>query len=222
MKKITTPTFLFVFLFLGISVFSQEKKKFSNIDNVLSKIVPNSKVDFWVLVNNSYGKNKEVKVSGTKQDYLPQFVGFNFRPGRESFYYIVSSVGGKISYLTDLKELKEFIGKIDNVEEAALSAVLEGYFIDEQFVDIAANYDEDKNNYYLNLGKITSKECPYQKTHFTLTVNKSTGVISDIKDNGTYTEVYTKNCTNNPRLLKIEKKEEPKNEPKKQPAKKRK
>lgn len=221
MKKITTPTFLFVFLFLGISVFSQEKKKFSNIDNVLSKIVPNSKVDFWVLVNNSYGKNKEVKVSGTKQDYLPQFVGFNFRPGRESFYYIVSSVGGKISYLTDLKELKEFIGKIDNVEEAALSAVLDGYFIDEQFVDIAANYDEDKSNYYLNLGKITSKECPYQKTHFTLTVNKSTGVISDIKDNGTYTEVYTKNCTNNPRLLKIEKKEEPKNEPKKQPAKKR-
>lgn len=221
MKKITTLTFLFVFLFLGISVFSQEKKKFSNIDSVLGKIIPNNKVDFWVLVNNSYGKNKEVKVSGTKQDYLPQFVGFNFRPGQESFYYIVSSVGGKISYLTDLKELKEFIGKIDNVEEAALSAVLEGYFIDEQFVDIAANYDEDKTNYYLNLGKITSKECPYQKTHFTLTVNKSTGVISDIKDNGTYIEVYTKNCTNNPRLLKIEKKEEPKNEPKKQPAKKR-
>lgn len=222
MKKITIFTFLFVFLFLGISVFSQEKKKFSNIDSVLGKIIPNNKVDFWVLVNNSYGKNKEVKVSGTKQDYLPQFVGFNFRPGQESFYYIVSSVGGKISYLTDLKELKEFIGKIDNVEEAALSAVLEGYFIDEQFVDIAANYDEDKTNYYLNLGKITSKECPYQKTHFTLTVNKSTGVISDIKDNGTYIEVYTKNCTNNPRLLKIEKKEEPKNEPKKQPAKKRK
>lgn len=220
MKKITTLTFLF--FFLGISVFSQEKKKFSNIDTVLGKIVPNGKVDFWVLVNNKYGKNREVKVSGTKQDYLPQFVGFNFRPGEESFYYIVSSVGGKISYLTDLKELKEFIGKVDNAEEAALSAVLDGYLIDEQFVDIAANYYDDKTNYYLDLGKITSKECPYQKTHFTLTVNKSTGVVSNVKDNGTYIEVYTKNCTNNPRLLKIEKKEEPKDDPKKQPAKKRK
>ena len=221
MKKIIAPSFLFVFLFLGISVFSQEKKKFSNIDYVLGKIVPSTKVDFWVLVNNKYGKNREVKVSGTKQDYLPQFVGFNFRPGEESFYYIVCSVGGKISYLTDQKELKEFIGKVDNAEEAALLAVLDGYLIDEQFVDIAANYYDDKTNYYLDLGKVTSKECPYQKTHFTLTVNKSTGVVSNVKDNGTYIEVYTKNCTNNPRLLKIEKKEEPKNEPKKQPAKKR-
>lgn len=222
MKKIIAPSFLFVFLFLGISVFSQEKKKFSNIDYVLGKIVPSTKVDFWVLVNNKYGKNREVKVSGTKQDYLPQFVGFNFRPGEESFYYIVCSVGGKISYLTDQKELKEFIGKVDNAEEAALLAVLDGYLIDEQFVDIAANYYDDKTNYYLDLGKVTSKECPYQKTHFTLTVNKSTGVVSNVKDNGTYIEVYTKNCTNNPRLLKIEKKEEPKNDPKKQPAKKRK
>lgn len=218
MKK----SIILIFLFLGISVFSQDKKKFSNIDGVLGKIVPNSKIDFWVLVYNSYGKNKEVRVSGTKQDYLPQFVGFNFRPGEESFYYIVYSVAGKIIYLTDFKELKEFIGKVDNVEEAALSAVLDGYLIDEQFVDVAANYYTDATNYYLDLGKITSKECPYQKTHFTLTVNKSTGIVSNVKDNGTYIEVYTKNCKNNPRLLKIEKKEEPKDEPKKQSVKKRK
>lgn len=222
MKKSTTLIFLFTFLFLGISVFSQDKKKFDNVDGVLAKIVPNQKFDFWVLVHNNYGKNKEVKISGTKKDYVPQFTGFNLRPGEDSFYYIVYSAAGKIGYLTDFKELKEFIGKVDNVEEAALSAVFEGYLIDEQFVDVAANYYTDATNYYLDLGKITSKECPYQKTHFTLTVNKSTGVISNIKDNGTYIEVYTKKCTNNPRLLKIEKKEEPKDEPKKQPAKKRK
>lgn len=222
MKKNTNHIFLFIFLFLGISVFSQDKKKFSNIDGVLDKINPNSKVDFWVLVYNNYGKNKEIKVSGTKQDYLPQFAGFNLRPGEESFYYIVSSIGGKIIYITDIRELKEFIGKIDNVEEAAISAVLDGYLIDEHFVDVAANYYEDKTNYYLDLGKVTSKECPYQKSHFTLTVNKATGVVSNVKENGTYIEVYTKNCKNNPRLLKIEKKEEPKDDPKKQPVKKRK
>lgn len=222
MRNSTNHIFLFIFLFLGISVFSQEKKKFSNIDGVLAKIVPNGKVDSWVLVHSNYGKNKEVKVSGNKFDYLPQFAGFNFRPGEESFYYIVSSTGGKVSYLTDIKELKAFVGKIDNVEEAAIDAVLDGYLIDEQFVDVAANHYDDKTNYYLDLGKVTSKECPYQKSHFTLTVNKATGVISNVKDNGTYMEVYTKNCKNNPRLLKIEKKEEPKDEPKKQPAKKRK
>ncbi|WP_209391235.1 hypothetical protein [Chryseobacterium sp. RR2-3-20] len=212
--------FLFL-LSLGIFTFSQEKKKFPNVENVLLNIKPDSKLDFWVLVHNHYGKGKEIKVSGTKKDYVPQFSGFNLRPGEDSFFYIVYSSGGKISYITELKDLKNFIGKIDNVDEAALSAVLEGYMIDEQFVDVAANYYEDKTNYYLDLGKITSTECPYQKKHFTLTVNKSSGMITNVKENGTYTEVYTKKCTNNPRLQKKQPEETPKETPKKAPKKRR-
>ena len=53
--------------------------------------------------------------------------------------------------------------------------------------------------------------------HYTITVNKSTGAIANVKDNGTYIELYNKKCKNNPRLLKIEKKEEPKDEPQKTP-----
>lgn len=221
MTKYKSLISLFVFLFLGVSVYSQTKQKFVNVEGVLGKIIPNNKVDFWALVYSEYGRNKEVKVSGSKKDYTPQFSGFNMRPGEESFYYVVYSEGANINYITEINGLKDFMGKIDNVEEAALSAVLEGYLIDEQFVDVAANYYEDKSNYYLDLGKVTSKECPYQKTHYTLTVNKSTGKISKVEDNGTYIEVYTKKCPNNPRLLKLEKKEEPEDEPKKQPAKKR-
>lgn len=221
MTKFKGVVLIFILSLLSTSVYSQDKKKFANVEGVLAKITPNNKVDFWALIFNEYGKNKEVKVSGTKKEYVPQFSGFSLRPGEESFYYIAYSAAGKISYITELKDLKGFIGKVDNVEEAALSAVLEGYMIDEQFVDVAANYYEDKSNYYLDLGKVTSKECPYQKTHFTLTVSKATGAISNIEDNGTYIEVYTKNCKNNPRLLKIEKKEDPADEQKKQPAKKR-
>jgi hypothetical protein len=82
----------------------------------------------------------------------------------------------------------------------------EGYFVDEEFNDLAGNYAEDNKNYYLEIGKLTSKECPYQKKHFNITVNKATGEVSNIKDDGTYIELYNKKCTNNPRLLKIEKK----------------
>lgn len=212
---------LLFFLFLSTLAFSQEKKKFFNIHNVLLNIIPNHTVDSWTLVHNNYGKNEEIKTSGTKKEYVPQFAGFNIVPAEDSFYYIAYSKGGKVNYITALPDLKDFIGKVDNAEEAALLAVLEGFVIDEQFVDIAGNYYADKTNYYLDLGKVTSKECPYQKTHFTLTVNKASGAITQIKDNGTYIELYTKKCPNNPRLLKIEKKEEPKDEPKKQPAKKR-
>ena len=220
-KSITRISTIF-FLFLGVFAFSQEKKKFFNIQNVLQRVVPNDPVDSWTLVYNDYGKNEEIKKSGAKKDYVNQLSGFNIIPSEDSFYYIVYSKAGKLNYVTQLNDLKGFIGKIDNAEEAALSAVLEGYIIDEQFVDVAGNYYEDQSNYYLDLGKITSKECPYRKTHFTLTVNKATGAITQTKDNGTYIELYTKKCPNNPRLLKTEKKEEPKDESKKKPVSKRK
>lgn len=189
--------------------------KFSSIPNILQRIEPNSKVDFWVLVYNSYGKDKEIRTSGGKKSYTPQFSGFDLFPSEDSFYYIAYSQAGKINYVLDLPSLKTFMGKIDNVEEAAIDATIEGYFVDEEFKDMAGNYYEDKSNYYLELGKLTSTECPYQKTHYTLTVSKSSGNVTDVKDNGTYIELYNKKCTNNPRLLKLEKKEEPKDEPKK-------
>ncbi|EJL74641.1 hypothetical protein [Chryseobacterium populi] len=218
MTKFTYKVSAFIFLFLGILTYSQEKKKFSGIPVILQRIVPNDNNDFWVLVYNTYGQNQEIKISGTKKDYAPQFSGFDLFPDEDSFYYIVYSSGGKLNYVTDFENLKKFIGKIDNAEEAAIAATIEGYMIDEEFKDIAGNYYEDQSNYYMDLGKLTSKECPYQKTHYTLTVSKSNGMITNVKDNGTYIELYNKKCKNNPRLLKIEKKEESKDEPKK-PAK---
>ncbi|MET3034631.1 hypothetical protein ABXT08_00895 [Chryseobacterium sp. NRRL B-14859] len=215
MMNNTTRFILLTLMFLGFLGYSQEKKKFSSIPNILQQIDPDDKVDSWVLVYNSYGKDQEIKVSGGKISYVPQFSGFNLFPNEDSFYYIAYSSGGKIGYVTDTEALKAFVGKIDNAQEAAVILAAEGYMVDEEFKDLAGNYHEDRSNYYLDLGKLTSKECPYQKTHYTLTVNKVTGAISNVKDNGTYIELYNKKCANNPRLLKIEKKEEPKDEPKK-------
>lgn len=221
MIKLASRLFIFTFILLGVLIHSQEKKKFFNIPNVLQGIEPNDKIDFWVLVYNTYAKDQEIKISGVKKDYTPQFSGFDLFPDEESFYYIVYSSGGKISYITDLESLKKFVGKVDNVQEAAIIATVDGYMIDEEFKDVAGNYYEDRSNYYLDLGKLTSKECPYQKTHYTLTVNKATGAIANVKDNGTYIELFNKKCANNPRLLKIEKKEEPKDEPKKKSTKRK-
>ncbi|WP_213277575.1 hypothetical protein [Chryseobacterium indologenes] len=220
MIKAATRFTILTFLLLGVLVFSQEKKKFSSIPNILQQINPGNRVDSWILVYNSYGKGEEIKISG-KVDYTPQFSGFNLFPSEDSFYYIAYSEGGKVNYITDIEGLKKFIDRIDNAQEAAVMLAAEGYMVDEEFKDLAGNYHEDKSNYYLDLGKLTSKECPYQKTHYTVTVNKSTGAVSNVKDNGTYIELYNKKCANNPRLLKIEKKEEPKkDEPRKTPKRK--
>lgn len=220
MKKNAIRSTVFIFLLLGFFGYSQNKKNFSNIPNILQQIIPNERIDSWVLVYNSYGKNQDLKTSGGKIEYTPQFSGFNLFPEEDSFYYIAYSAGGKINYITDLEALKKFTGKIDNAEEAAIILTTDGYMVDEEFKDVAGNYYEDSTNYYLDIGKLTSKECPYQKTHYTLTVNKSSGVVSNVKDNGTYIELYNKKCANNPRLLKIQKKEEPKDELKKSPKRK--
>ncbi|RNA60970.1 hypothetical protein D1631_02980 [Chryseobacterium nematophagum] len=214
MKKITCKLILFIVTFLGIWTYSQEKENFLNIPNILQKIVPNSGISSWILLYNDGGKDQPIVTSGAKPNYTPQSSGFDLFPEEDSFYYIAYSQGGKVGYVTDLQALKIFIGKIDNVQEAAIAATMDGYFVDEEFKDIAGNYYEDGTNYYLGLGKLTSKECPYQKKHYTLTINKSTGEISEVDDHGAYIELYNKTCTNNPRLLKLEqKKEEPKEEP---------
>ncbi|REC80506.1 hypothetical protein DRF60_02010 [Chryseobacterium elymi] len=221
MMKTAIRSIALIFLLLGFLGYSQNKKNFSGIPNILQQIIPNDRIDSWVLVYNSYGKNQEIRTSGGKTDYTPQFSGFNLFPEEDSFYYIAYSAGGKMNYIADLEGLKKFAGKIDNAEEAAIVLTADGYMVDEEFKDVAGNYYEDAAHYYLDLGKLTSKECPYQKTHYTVTVNKSTGAVSNVKDNGTYIELYNKKCANNPRLLKIEKKEEPKkDEPRKTPKRK--
>ncbi|MDQ0592291.1 hypothetical protein QFZ37_000660 [Chryseobacterium ginsenosidimutans] len=216
MMKFTYKFSLLVFILLSIFSYAQEKKQFSNVSTILQNIIPNIKTDFWVLIHKNYGKDNVIKQSGAVKDYISQSSGFNIGIAEEDeFYYIVYSSGGKTEYITNLDGLKKFIGKVDDIQDAAIFATTEGYIIDEEFRDIAGNYYEDKSNYYLDLGKLTSKECPYQKKHFTLTVSKSAGTITNVKDNGSYIELYNKKCTNNPRLLKIEKKEEHKDEPKK-------
>ncbi|MFC3159935.1 hypothetical protein SAMN05443633_114107 [Chryseobacterium arachidis] len=213
---------LFIFLFGGIFCFAQEKKQFSSVSGILQRIVPNIKTDTWILIHQSGGQDKIIKESGAKKEYVTQSTGFNIGIEEEGeFYYIVYFSAGKAEYVTNLDGLRTFVGKVDGIEDAAVIASTEGYIIDEEFKDLAGNYSEDANNYYLDLGKLTSRECPYQKKHFTIAVNKSSGNITNIKDNGSYIELYYKKCTNNPRLLKLEKKEESKDDSKKKPATKR-
>lgn len=198
---------LFLTTILG---YSQEKKTFfSSETSLLKSVVPNDKLDFWMLVENNYGKITELKTVGNKKDFQPQSVGFSFELGKDGpFLYIVYGKAGSINYITKKEDLKPFIGKIDNVEEAALVQVLDGYLIDYEYNNVAANYHTDAKSYILDLGKYTSKECPLQKTHFTIAIDKKSGEITSVQDNGSYFELYQKQCKNNPRLLKLKEKHE--------------
>lgn len=216
MIKFTYRLTAFICFLFGTVFSAQEKKQFPGVSSILQSIIPDAKNDTWMLIHKSYGKDNIIKQSGVKKDFESQSSGFNIGIADEdAFYYIVDLSKGTPEYITDLTALRKFVGKVDNIQDAAVFAATEGYIIDEEFRDLAANYYQDSANYYLDLGKLTSKECPYQKKYFTLTIPKSGVGILNVKDNGSYIELYNKKCTNNPRLLKIEKKDEPKDEPKK-------
>ncbi|MDN5422634.1 MAG: hypothetical protein L0G07_04435, partial [Chryseobacterium sp.] len=117
MIKTAIRSTILLFILLGFFGYSQDKKNFSNIPTILQQIIPNDRIDSWVLVYNSYGKSQEIRTSGGKKDYTPQFSGFNLFPSEDSFYYIAYFTGGKMNYITDLEGLKKFVGKIDNAEK---------------------------------------------------------------------------------------------------------
>lgn len=182
---------LFLLLFSAFGI-AQEKKNFTSLDKIISAIEPSAKS--WALLKNT----EELINKGDFYDYQFQSEGFKLDPNEETFYYIAYSNGGKVNYITSLHELGKFIGKINNVEEAAIKAITEGYYIDLEFKDIAANYYQKNGNYFLEIGKITSLECPYQKRSYSLIINEVTGKITTAKENETYTEIYKKDCKNNP------------------------
>ena len=212
----------FVLLAFGTSFllsYSQQKKTFQNVNEVLSGINPQNNISFWAVGLIDEGKNSEIFSSGKKTDYEIQTQGFHLDGSETAKYYFVYVQNGKLNYITEPYELKNFIGHIDNVQEAALFAASEGYFIDTNYKIFAANYSQDANNYYLDLGKLTSAECPYQKKYFSLTIDKKTEIITQSKEHFKYVEVYNKNCENHPTKL-VKKEEPPKEDPKKKQKKK--
>lgn len=190
---------LFLFLLMGGFLFSQEPKKtsYSNAENILINIVPNERVDSWTLIYNVYARDRVVKSSGN-EEMLPVFQGFQIGPHQEGYFYINYVKDGKTSQITDLQALKQFVGIVDNGDEAAIIAAAEGYVIDFGFKDYTANYYDAGAFYVVDAGKVLSEECPLQKNHYEVWIDKKTGKITQEKELGTYFELYGKECTNNP------------------------
>ena len=218
--------FFFLLVFgLMFSLFSaQEKKRLLPLNELLKKVVPNEKYNAWGIYYVENGEVQELKKMGSISNKEIHSEGFELLPNNTSgAYYYVTTINAKgKNFITQAEDFRKFIGKVDNVEEAAILATLEGYFVDYDYKDYAANYHEDTEAYYLELGKVVSTECPFQKNHFMITDLKNKTSIKKIEDVGKYAEVYVKKCTNNPTLLKLKQKyeeekqrEEERNNPKK-------
>lgn len=195
MNKLFIATLSLVFT----SVFSQQKQQFNGAEYLLKSIVTNdNNIGSWKLIYHRDGVDHSIKTVGIDIGYLPQNDGFKLDDYDNGFYYIVYGNAENPLYIKTLPDLKRFLGTMDNGEEAAIQGVIKGYVIDEEFENLAANFHPVGNYYMVELGKVTSEKCPYQKKFYQLSVDKNTGEIVSEKEKGVYFEVFDKTCENNP------------------------
>ena len=178
--------------------FSQEKKSLEHTYSVIKNLKPNDKFDYWAIYYYDGEQLHQLKQQGEKKPNEMYETGFLKSSIDHSYYYIITEKAGKKNIITDEQGLKKFIGKIDNVYEATTLMLLKGYFIDEEYQSIAGNYSEDAQHYYIDLALVSSENCPYAKTNYQLTVDKSSGLLLDAKAGTVYFEKYRKECKNNP------------------------
>ncbi|MBS1548854.1 MAG: hypothetical protein JSS94_03165 [Bacteroidetes bacterium] len=190
--------FCFLFSMSFYFVKAQEKKNFDHTYTIFKHLQPNEKWDYWATYFFDGDQHHQLKQYGGKKNKEISDTGFLHSPIDHSYFYIVVEKAGKKQIITDAEGLKKFIGAIDNVYEATALALLKGYFIDEEYQSIAGSYSEDKENYFLDLGLVTSENCPFAKTNYHVTMDKKSGLILNAKAGQVYFEKYRKECKNNP------------------------
>jgi hypothetical protein len=194
MKKL----FLLSVLLLTVFTFAQEKKFFAHTYSVFKDISPNEKWDYWAVYFFDGEQLHQLKQFGGKRSPEMSETGFLNSEIDHSYYYIIAEKGSKKNKITTEEDLKKFMGKIDNIQEATVMMLFKGYIVDEEYQSVAGNYFEDKDNYYLDLGKVSSENCPYAKKFYQLKIDKKSGLLLETKEGEVYFEKYRKECRNNP------------------------
>lgn len=197
--------FLVLAIVLSAGAPAQQKINFDNTENLLKKIQPNQNISSWILISSEKGTHHHVASSGKLADYNVQPAGFMVNNDANYYYYFVFTQGSSVAYVTDKEQLRNFIGTVENAEEAALLGILDGYFLDEEFKNLSGNHQADKSTFKIELAKITSEKCPFAKSHYEISVPKNGKNISAVKDLGVYFQVFDKSCANNPHYSELQK-----------------
>ncbi|MBK1896133.1 hypothetical protein [Chryseobacterium paridis] len=144
-------------------------------------IIPNQKYEYWkvmrkddtleekLIYENKEVKNiKYVKTHSSEKGFFRECL-----PGW-CFTYITAYQNKKPKYFTSERELKDFIGYVDNLPEALLLARTYNLLFDYKN-PIGGSFKIDKDFIYLYLAKF--ENCPVSREAFYVKINRKTGVL---------------------------------------------
>lgn len=134
-----------------------------NFTKLYKKIQPSKDYDYWEFVQGTFFDTLKVKTLFRKGKKLKYFLKAKKHKSYYGFclnckielspnlkIYIVAFLNNETHIIDSRDKLKEFIGRIDNIEEVALVAFIEKYEIDE-CSKLGGSYYERENDYLLHL-----------------------------------------------------------------------
>ncbi|RKE89566.1 hypothetical protein [Epilithonimonas arachidiradicis] len=182
-------SFIFSFFLLSIwgssQIIDEDFKKIPDSlyfrDNLYKYIRPNHNYSYWKVVRKDDSLTTELIYESTKSknwNYLESFSPNNgfFEECHPDgcFTYIIAYQNKEVKYFTDGKELRNFIGFINNLPEALLIARTYNLWFDDKN-SLGGSYKIEKDFIYLYLAKFES--CPISREAFFVKINRKTGEL---------------------------------------------
>lgn len=143
-------------------------------------VIPDKKYGYWSVLRNNPDPDKAIIYESqmpdqmTLNDPAPEKGFFQKCLGEDCFSYILACENGRSSYFSDEKQLRNFIGFIDNLPEAVLLANTYGYMVDSSSPR-GSSYKIEGQQISLYLVKL--KNQTQTKESFLIRINRKTGKL---------------------------------------------
>ena len=165
------------------------------LDSLGKHIIPNNKYQYWqyATYNSSFSKSKYtiLKQGGNlslrekiNEKINPPYIVGIFQGGHPNFRcnYISTVKDGKVNYIKTEEEFRDFLGTIDNLEEALLLARTYGYRIGSDATQ--SEYIRLKNGFILHLIKYNEFPVRIESVEVTISIDgfiktKSLGIYCE-------------------------------------------
>ncbi|MBB6369544.1 hypothetical protein [Chryseobacterium shigense] len=198
MKIIPIISFLIPGLLLSQNTIPTDFKKIPDIldttEYLYPFIVPDKEYGYWRVLTNDPDPEKAVIYESQMPDFMtinepvPERGFFQKCIGEKCFSYILACKNDRSVYFSNEKQLRDFIGTVDNLPEAILLAKTYGFTVDTSN-KLGGSYKIEDRHISLYASKF--KGCPEIKESYFIKINRKTGKL-EAKNNGVYAK--DENC----------------------------
>jgi hypothetical protein len=183
MKLVSIITVLLPGLLLSQTVPADFKKIPEILDNpelLYPFIIPDKKYEYWSVLRNNPDPDKAIIYESQAPQYMtlndpaPEKGFFQKCLGEDCFSYLIACENSRSRYFSNEQQLRDFIGFVDNLPEAILTANTYGYTVDATST-MSSSYKIEDKHISLYLSKI--KNNSEVKEYFLITIDRKTGKL---------------------------------------------